>query len=587
MARGGSVVLDTVRVTAGLGVVLVGAAAFSVATGPGRSVTYAGRSDVAAALMVVTGSALVLAGLATSLGRRVELTGDLAVLAGLAWFSATLVGWPGGPPEVRGLALMAAGFTLPFLLHLVVISGSGRSRPSAALRVSVLVGYAEATVAGLVLALFRDPYFDPTCWANCTVNPFLVRSAPDLVSATQLVDRWFGVVAGMLVAGIGVARLTVGSRANRRRLLPLSMPAVPLGLVITARSVVELARPTEDPFDDLLFSTFVALAAALVALALGLLAAAALREGRRRALAGLATELAAVPASGRLEAALADAVADPGLKVAYRLPGSGLLVDARGQRVSEPNAGGGRRTTTLTRQGRAVAVVTHSGTAAQLEDQIGPSVRLGLENERLRAEVLAQLAELRESRERVVEAGDRERRRLERDLHDGAQQSLLALSYDLRVASSVTAAEGDTLTQTTLRRATQLTQDALQDLRELARGIFPAALAEVGLAAALRTYADLAPLPVEVRFTDAPRSSAPTETVAYFAVDEAVQDAHSRRASRVRVTGEAGEQSLVVVIDDDGVPRSSSLTAVADRVGAIGGTTTLGPNTCRLEIPCA
>jgi signal transduction histidine kinase len=586
MERGGSAVLDTVRVAAGLGVVLVGAAAFSVATGPGPSVTYAGRSDGAAVLMLATGAALVLAGLATSLGRRLEPAGDLAVLAGLAWFAATLVGWPGGPQAVRGPAQLVAGFTLPLVLHLVVISGPGRRRPSAALRVAVLVAYAEATVAGLVMALFRDPYFDPTCWANCLVNPFLVHSAPDLVSATQVVDRWFAVATGVLLAGVGVARLTVGSRTTRRRLLPLALPAVPLGLVITARSLAVLTHPIEDPFDDLLFSTFVALAAALILVAAGLLAATSLRESRRRALARLATDLAAVPASGRLEAALADAVGDPGLQVAYRFPGSGLLVDAHGQRVPEPSEGSGRRMTTLTRQGRAVAVVTHSGTAARLEDQIGPSVRLGLENERLRAEVLAQLEELRESRERVVEAGDGERRRLERDLHDGAQQSLLALSYDLRVASGVTAAEGDTLTETTLRRAAELTQEALQDLRDLARGIFPAGLVEVGLAAALRTYADLAPLPVEVRFADATRSPTSTETVAYFAVVEAVQDAHRRLASRVRVTGEPDAHLLIVVIDDDGEPRGSSLTAVVDRVGALGGTTTLGPTTCRLEIPC-
>jgi signal transduction histidine kinase len=137
--------------------------------------------------------------------------------------------------------------------------------------------------------------------------------------------------------------------------------------------------------------------------------------------------------------------------------------------------------TRLTRNGRTIAAISHSGTVAGIETQIGPAIRLGLENERLQAELLAQLGELRASRARIVAAADAERRRLERNLHDGAQQRLLALSYDLRLARAGAEADGDTPAEMTLAEAASQTQDVLEQLRDLAHGIYPAVLAEAGI----------------------------------------------------------------------------------------------------------
>src|SRR5438445_10459604 len=143
-------------------------------------------------------------------------------------------------------------------------------------------------------------------------------------------------------------------------------------------------------------------------------------------------------------------------------------------------------------------VVSHSASVPELTSHIGPAVRLGLENERLQAEALHQLEELRASQARIVETGDDERRRLERDLHDGAQQRLLALSYDLRLARAAAEADGDAAIASLLAGATDETLRALVELRELAHGIYPAILTEAGLSAALATPADTAALPVQI-----------------------------------------------------------------------------------------
>jgi signal transduction histidine kinase len=150
--------------------------------------------------------------------------------------------------------------------------------------------------------------------------------------------------------------------------------------------------------------------------------------------AAVAASLDEAPAPGSLQSALAEALRDPGLQIAYWLPGAQSYIDASGRAVPEPSSGPGRAVTCLTRNGRTIAAVSHSGAVPSIESQIGPAIRLGLENERLQAELLAQLEELRASRARIVETADTERRELERNLHDGAQQRLLALSYEIRLA---------------------------------------------------------------------------------------------------------------------------------------------------------
>jgi signal transduction histidine kinase len=273
-------------------------------------------------------------------------------------------------------------------------------------------------------------------------------------------------------------------------------------------------------------------------------------------------------------------------------------VDANGRAVDPPSGQPGRAVTTLVRDDRPIAVVSHGGafTELEFEREIGPAVRLGLENERLQAEVLAQIDQLRASRARIVETGDAERRRLERNLHDGAQQRLLALSYDIRLARAAAESNGDGATQTTLADGVDEAQAALRELRELAHGIFPAILAEAGLQSALETLADSAPLPVEVNGFAEDRLPAPVEMAAYVMVAETLDDAIARRATVVTVAIAVDQGRLVVTVTDDGSPRQvaevveaadASMVGVADRVGAVGGALDVGPRTLQASIPCA
>jgi signal transduction histidine kinase len=288
-----------------------------------------------------------------------------------------------------------------------------------------------------------------------------------------------------------------------------------------------------------------------------------------------------------LQSALAEALHDPGLRIAYWLPGRQSYVDASGRAVPAPSAVPGRAVTRLMRNEQTIAAISHSGAVPGIESQIGPAIRLALENERLQAELLAQLGELRASRARIVATADAERRRLERDLHDGAQQRLLALSYEIRLARASAGADGDTPAGMALAQAAGDTQGVLGELRDLAHGIYPAVLAEAGIGPALATLADTAPLPVEILRAGHRRYPEPVEAAAYFAVAEALGDAARRGADHaaVSIANEGGR--LVVTVEDNGPGDASPMVAAADRVGALGGSLATGPARCRAEIPCA
>jgi signal transduction histidine kinase len=552
----------------------------------GPLTTYAGRSGLAAAVFVTTGLALAMAGWATSFTRPASRIGDLALVAGFLWFAPAWVGWDRGPGLIRDLAAVGAAFTFAVVVHLVLAIPSGRARPLAA-RVLVFAVYAEAGLAASITALFRDPFLDPGCWANCTKNVFLVRSQPRLVPVIQTTDRWLVAAAGAALAAICLWRVVTATGPARRSGLLVASSGVLLGAATVAHSIAVERVLAEDPADPAFFSIFLVGCAATILLAAGMGWAVIRARVQRRAVASLVTSLGAAPVPGSFGSALARAVGDPELRIAYWRPGSEEYVDADGRRVAEPVVRPGRALTVLERGSRRIAVVAHAVGVADLGREIGAAARLGLENERLHAEVLAELQDLRASRARIVETGDAERRRLERDLHDGAQQRLLALSYDIRVARAGAVSDGDPATATLLVRAVGEAQTALDELRELAHGIYPAVLASAGLAPALATFADQAPLPVDIRGTVETRFTTPVETAAYVVVVEAVEDAAGRGAGHVAVSAVQEAAHLVVIVEDDGSARESSMLQLGDRVGAVGGTVIVEPTKIRAVIPCA
>ena len=577
--------MNLTRLAAGPTALAVALGALAVAQGPGRFTTYAGRSGLTATLTVAAGLGLVGAGLVTLFSRPAGRIGDLAVLAGLVWFAPVWVGWDRGPPLVRSLGMLAAGFTFPLLLHLVAAYPSGRLRGAVA-RGLVAAVYLETVLVALGQALFRDPFYDPDCWANCTENDFLVWSLPQLARVSEVADRWFSAAAAAALVTVLGWRLLRDSGPARRVLLPVALPAVLLAATVIAHTVALQRTPLEAPSDPVLWTIFVTGCVAVLLLAAGLVWAAVRTRVQRRAVARIATSLGRAPPPGTLQAALAQAVGDPDLEIAYWLPHLEHYVDAEGRPVAQPVAAPGRAVTTLVRDSRQIAAVAHTAALPDLERELGAAARLALENERLQAEALAQLDQLRASRVRIVETGDSERRRLERDLHDGAQQRLLALSYDLRLARAQAKAD-DPQTTSLLTLADDQARAALVELRELAHGIYPAILTEAGLGPALATLADTAPLPVESLAEVEGRYPAAVEAAAYLVVAEALDDAAGRGASQATVGVVRDGGQLVVTVGDDGTDRTAAMVQLADRIGALDGRLAVEPTRLRAELPCA
>jgi signal transduction histidine kinase len=550
--------------------------------------SYAGASAAANAADLSAGLGLVLAGAVAWTQPRTRLLGLLATLAGLAWFGPDWDGWQDGPSLVRSLGALASPFFLPLIFHLA-LAFPGRRLPSRAAKLAVTAVYAIAAAVSIGGALFRDPFLDLYCWRNCLDNAFLVHADPGLASGLE--DVWLrsAAVVGVVLAAIGARRLLMATGPARRILLPVLVPAMLAGVAVVAYALALVREPLEDPSRAGFATIFFARSLSAYALACGVAWSVLHTLRMRSSVSRLAAELAEAPPAGRLREGLANALRDSELEVLYWLPDSDRFVSGDGRVAAQPVPGDGRVVTSIARAGQPVALVAHHAALLdrhELEREIGSAARLAIENERLQAEVLAQLDELRSSRTRVVEAGDAERRRLERNLHDGAQQRLLAVSYDLRLAGAAASKDGDRELCRLLTQATKEVDVALGELRELAHGIYPGVLTEAGLGKALETLADTAPLPVELGDLTPARHASSVEATAYYAVEQSIQDASARGATFLAVAARRAGNRLVVEIEDDGADREAELSHVADRVGALGGSLETGPSSMRAELPC-
>ena len=561
----------------------VASVGMAIAEGAGQSTTYAGASSAGAVLTVTAGLGLALAGVVSALGTSQRRIGDLAMAAGALWFAPLFVAWQEGPPLVRSFAASVSPLAFPLILNLLLAFPTGRT-PAIPARLVVAAVYVEALFAGVVLAIFRNPYADPGCWANCSVNVFLIKPLPSLVQVVETADRWFVAAAAVVMIGFCLARLASGPRGARRSSGWVLVPGIVFGLTVVVHAALLERLTVEKPFNPALAANFDVQAAALAILGGGLLAMAIEVQSKRNGVARIVMNTAEAPAPGSMQSALAKALGDSRLQLAYWLPDRQGFVDAYGRAVDEPKPEPARTVTRITRREDAIAVVSHAGSSAGLIKEMGPAMRLGLENERLQAEVLARLEELRESRARIVQTSDDERRTLERNLHDGAQQQLLALSYNLRLARASAATHSEPAAEVALAAAMQDTQQALEELRDLAHGIYPAVLMAVGLTPALESLADSASVVVQIKGPDQ-RFLAPVETTAYFAAADALTDAIERDAALVRIVVAHDDHCLSIMVEDDGSARTSRMVSLADRVGALGGTVALEPNICRVGMP--
>jgi len=289
----------------------------------------------------------------------------------------------------------------------------------------------------------------------------------------------------------------------------------------------------------------------------------------------------AAPA-GPVREMLAASLGDHSVNIVYWLPDRETFVDESGRRVEMPEPGSGRAWTAVEQDGRRVAAIVHDvalDTSPELVHAAAAASSLAIDNERLKADLRARLEELRVSRLRIVEAADAARRRIERDLHDGAQQQLVSLSLQLRVLKARLHSEPE-LQVLVDQLSGQLAQ-ALEELRELARGIHPAVLTDHGLGPAIAALSARVPIHVDSQLATDERLPAPVEAAAYFVVAEALTNVVKyAEASRAVVDIRRRNNDIWVTVSDDGVGGAaigagSGLRGLQDRVAAVGGTLTV------------
>jgi signal transduction histidine kinase len=299
----------------------------------------------------------------------------------------------------------------------------------------------------------------------------------------------------------------------------------------------------------------------------------------RGAVADLVVKLSDAPPPERLRDALAGALDDPTLEVAYWSDTDRAYLDPSGAPV-EPRTDSGRAATYLERDGKPLAVILHDPALAEdpgLVAAVAAAVRLAVDNERLAAEVRSQLVEVQASRARIVEASDAERRRIERNLHDGAQQRLVALSLALRRAQAQLPDDAGPELTATLDGASAQLKTALAELRELARGIHPVILTEAGLGPALETLALTSPVPATIRLDLPDEVAPPVAAAAYYVAAEALANvAKYADATRVVLVAEIEADAVRIEVHDDGrggadPAAGSGLRGLADRVAALDG----------------
>jgi signal transduction histidine kinase len=428
-------------------------------------------------------------------------------------------------------------------------------------------------------------------------NALLISGHGELVDVLQITFGFiaYGFLATVFVLLV-VRKLVIATPRGRRVLLPLLVAAIFAALWSMLNGVLTFAKASPPPIvRDLFWWQVIALTALPLALLWGLL-----RARLARVHVGELVVHLEQTAPGDLRDELALALEDPTLELGLWLPEQDEYVDAEGSEFVVPEDGPTRAVTLIEHEGEPLAVLVHDPTLREepkLVEAVAAAARLALVNARLHAEVRAQLETVQESRARIVSAADEERRRIERDLHDGAQQRLVALALELRAAQRQLVASGDPELERLLSSTADELQVAVEELRELAQGIHPGILTQGGLEHALEQLAARAPLPVTVQSTDE-RFAPEVEATAYFVACEALTNVVKHAgATRASITARRDDGHLVIEVLDDGNGAvgengGSGLRGLTDRVEARGGTlvveSVVGSGTrVRGEIPCA
>jgi signal transduction histidine kinase len=513
--------------------------------------------------------------------------GALMTFTGFAWLVNAFTA--ADDPAVFTFAVLLSSLYVAVFVHLLLAYPGGRlKRPRRRL---VVVAYVLAILGPLPMLMFGDNPMDDC--ANC---PRSVIHVSGSVTAERVLDAATTVLAVGLVAyllWIIVARLRTATPPQRRALAPVLWSGIAL-MVLLAGTLSTETISGDDAFGGLLY-LLVELVFASVPVTF-LVALLRTRVARADAIGELLLRLGEEPRGDGLRRLLGDALGDESLKLIYWI--DGRWVHGDGTPAALPEGDRRRAWTPVEVEGDRVGAIVHDASLRAEPDvlaSVAAAAGLAMQNERLHAALSAKLEELRRSRARILEAGLAERRRLERNLHDGAQQRLVALSLSLRMAERQIAKDPGKAQAMVAGAQEELTQ-ALEELRELARGIHPAVLSDRGLGAAVEALAVRSPLPVRVVEVPEERLPAAVEAAAYFTISEALTNvAKYASASEATVAVRRTNGHAEVEVADDGVGgadpgRGSGLRGLADRLGALDGSLSLDSppgsgTTLRAEIP--
>jgi signal transduction histidine kinase len=430
----------------------------------------------------------------------------------------------------------------------------------------------------------------------CPDNLLLVsdqRAAAGLINVIQLTVA--GPVVVALVVYVLARRWRAASPPLRRMLAPFLITGSATALLLIFGYA--LSGVGFDPLNGVVIVGLFGFAVVPVAFLVGLLRSRLARIG----VGDLVLDLRRATTPSQVQAALVRALRDPSVVLAYWLPNERRYVSAEGAPVEVPDGNDGGRGVRIVQQGDdRIAAIVYDGSLEEereLVESVAAAAAMALENARLQAETRAHLAELRASQARLIEAADTERQKLERDLHDGAQQRFVALSLALasvedRIQSDPSAA-GQLLAD-----ARRELMEGLDELRELARGMHPAALAQGGLKLAVETLATRCPVPVTLDVRVADRLPERVETAAYFLISEALTNVAKYADATVATVGVVRENDVVLIeVRDDGiggadVDGGSGLRGLTDRIEVLGGRLAIwspsGRGTSiRAQLPCA
>jgi signal transduction histidine kinase len=523
----------------------------------------------------------IFAGIVAWRRRPDSFFGPLMILAGFAT-QLSVLQWT-SQPLLNTVGQLCDLLVAAVWLHLFLAYPSGRLAGRTE-RVVVIIGYVAAVglqVVILMLGGFNDLHL---------LTVVKLETAAEAVQNVQLLT-----LSALAVIGVGLLwwRWQSLPRWQRRRPAQILINCFSLSLVMLA--VLLTAGTFQLPgFEIIRLATFTVAGLAPLAFLAGLLDARLAKAGVGQLLVQLRTD----PAPD-LRELLAQALRDPTLSLIYWLPQYGSWADQDGNSTTLPKQDSGRRVTFVKQNGEQIAALIYDAALAEepeLVEAVSAAAGIALENGRLEAELRARLRELQGSRSRVVEAQQNERRRLERNLHDGAQQRLVALALELGLLAEQ--ADNDPGTQDRLKHARSEVAESLDELRDIARGLHPAVVSGHGLAVALESLAATTPFEVQLQTDGLPRLPEQLEVAAYYVVSESLTNA-AKHAQADRVTVEAGitDDTLMVEIVDNGIggadsERGTGLRGLADRIEALNGRlrvwSPVGKGTrVRAEIPCA